>query len=197
MGISHGISRHWLGDFCYLIFVTLSTKNRPKFMITTIYVGTSLLTGFLIVLGIIELLNSIKVKKIFPKLLFDLGQKSQSEIQEMISAEMEKEDKSKIKILALQKVIDHRFSEPKPTFISSVLDFSKLLVGLAALPLFILFYVIKITLLALIPTVLIGGLIFLLSLVITIIQFNWIFIGIIFAFSFIVFSVKELIKHYG
>jgi hypothetical protein len=70
-------------------------------------------------------------------------------------------------------------------------------VGLVALPLFALFFGIKVILLALIPTVLIGGLIFLLSLVITIIQFNWIFIGIIFAFSFIVFSIKELIKHYG
>jgi hypothetical protein len=170
-------------------------------MITTIYVGTALLTSFLIVYIVISTIKekrlAKKVKKIFPKLLFDLGQKTKDEISEMISSEMKKDNKDEVQLAALKKVFDHRFSEPKVTFISSVLDFSKLIVGLVALPLFALFFGIKVILLALIPTVLIGGLIFLLSLVITIIQFNWIFIGIIFAFSFIVFSIKELIKHYG
>jgi len=165
-------------------------------MITTIYVSTSLLTGFLIVLGIISLVIKIKAKKLFPQLLFDLGQKTKSEIEDMISSELKKKNKDRIRILALQKVIEHRFFEPKATFVSSVIDFFKLILGLIALPLFILFFGIKIALFALIPTAIIGGIIFLLSLVITIIQFNWVFIGIIFAISFLIFSIREIIIHY-
>lgn len=165
-------------------------------MITTIYVSTSLLTGFLIVLGIISLVIKIKAKKLFPQLLFDLGQKSRDEIVEMISSELKKKKKDQVRILALQKVIEHRFSEPKATFLSSVKEFFGIILGLIALPLFILFFGIKITLFSLIPTVIIGAIIFLLSLVITIIQFNWVFIGIIFAISFLIFSIREIIMHY-
>jgi len=61
MGMPHGVYRHWLGDFCYLAFATLSTKTVQSFMKTLNNLSTKPWYRILKILYVLVLLVTVVI----------------------------------------------------------------------------------------------------------------------------------------
>lgn len=141
-------------------------------MQTIILIVSFLLTGLLATWAVVNGERDKKAKKLSKTLASDYQEKSIDEIEEIIKAESSKEKKNHVLILALKMILDDRLKEVRKVFrFSDYVEFAS--------------YLFKSAFTALSITAFVGVILFVLSLVITIIQFNWIFIGIIFAITLI------------
>lgn len=120
-------------------------------------------------------------------MLFDLGDKSIEEIEQILKEEQEKEKRDKVKILAIEFVIQHKLGNFEPTLKDQIKSVGTFFGGIFAFALLIL----KWSVFAFLPTLFVGIGLYLLSLIIVVIQFNWIFIAIVFAIFFVIFAIRE------
>jgi hypothetical protein len=139
-------------------------------MQTIILIVSFLLTGLLATWAVTKGERDKKAKKLSKTLVSDYQNKTIDQIREMIEAESGKQKKNRVLILALNMVIENRLrADRKPFKFSDYVEFAS--------------YLFKSVFTALSITAFIGIILFVLSLVITIIQFSWIFVGIIFAIT--------------
>lgn len=122
-----------------------------------------------------------KAKKLFTKILFDHKSNTIEEIQTILEEEQQKRKKDFVKIIALKRIIEHKIGDSEPTFKDEVNSLFKSI-----------WFILKCSLYALIPTSIIGFIVYMLSLIISIVQVNIVFIGIVFVISFIFYSIREL-----
>ena len=141
-------------------------------MQTIILIVSFLLTGLLATWAVTKGERDKKAKKLSKTLVSDYQDKSIDQIREMIEAESGKQKKNHVLVLALNMIIEDRLrGNPKKFKFSDYVEFAS--------------YLFKSAFTALSVTAFIGIILFVLSLVITIVQFNLIFIGIIFAITLI------------
>lgn len=141
-------------------------------MQTIILIVSFLLTGLLATWAVVNGERDKKAKKLSKTLVSDYQEKSIDEIEEIIKAESSKKKKNHVLILALKMILEDRLKEVRRLFrFSDYVEFAG--------------YLFKSVFTALSITAFVGIILFVLSLVITIIQFNWIFIGIIFVITLI------------
>lgn len=143
-------------------------------MQTIILIVSFLLTGLLATWAVIRGERDKKAKRLSKKLIVELDPLTTDQIKKQIEEENAKPKVDKVKVLALQYVIEERLKVNEP-------GLGIVLIGL----LWVGYKVILAALMAAGGTAFIGGIIYLLSLVITIIQFNWIFISVVFALFFL------------
>lgn len=143
-------------------------------MQTIILIVSFLLTGLLATWAVIKGERDKKAKKLSKRLAVDLDLLTIEQIEKQIEEEKLKPKVDEVKLHALQYVIEDRLKVNEP-------GIGVLLVGL----LWVAYKAILAALMAAGATAFIGGIIYLLSLVITIIQFNWVFIGIVFVLFFL------------
>lgn len=156
-------------------------------MNTIILIVSFLLTGVLATWAVTKGEREKKARKLSRKILFDLKDKSIDEIESLLKEEQAKEKKDKVKILALEFVIQHRLGNFEPTLKDQIKSVGTFIGGVFAFALLIL----KWSAFAFLPTLFVGIGLYLLSLIVVVIQFNWIFIAIVFGIFFVVFAIRE------
>jgi hypothetical protein len=81
-------------------------KSYAKIMNTAILIATVLAVAGLAIWAVTKGERERKAKKLFPALLFELGQTSFDEVQKMITEEEQKERKDRVRIFALKSVLE-------------------------------------------------------------------------------------------
>jgi hypothetical protein len=176
----------WWRDFC--VSTTPLLKPNQQIMNTAILIATVLAVAGLAIWAVTKGEREKKARKLARKLVFDYGSKTIGELEQMIATESAKNPKDKVQICAVQMVIDHKngiFEQTLMGDIKAVGKFSFASLTFAGI-------VGVIALQALLPTAIVGGILYLLSLVVTVVQFNWLFIGIIFTVAYIILVLKRL-----
>lgn len=144
-------------------------------MQTIILIVSFFLTGLLATWAVTKGERDKKAKKLSKTLTPDYQEKSLDQIREMIKTELSR--KNHVLALALNMIIEDRLKPSRKAFgFSDYVEFAS--------------YLFKSVFTALSITAFVGIILFVLSLVITIIQLNWIFIGIIFAITLVTSLIR-------
>lgn len=164
-------------------------------MQTIILIVSFFLTGLLATWAVLKGERDKKARKLCKQLVIDLEKSSLDEIVDIRNEELSKKKVDKIKVLALKYLIEERQGHEMEVdlsrysisnkYLNSFLKKLDPLFSLIEIPVVILSKVILAALMALVVSAFVGGVIYLLSLVISIMNFNWIFIGIVFVLFFL------------